>query len=207
MNTSNTIALVDDCLNHLNSGDHSVLERLVEHSYERFRVFASRQLRHFPTAKKYNDTQDILHDVLLKMLKKIKSNPPSCAQEFFAIVSRDIRNHLVDQLRYFLGRVDAADESRPSRDKLYGPCDALDIEVQQQTYDPSKIQLWTEFHQCADQLPEELRLVVDLMFYQGFTQEESANVLAISRKVLRNRWTKAKLILSEVLPEDPQVVG
>ena len=52
---------------------------------------------------------------------------------------------------------------------------------------------WSAFHQQAGSLPEELGSVFDLIFYQGLSQAEAAEVLGISVKTIKRRWQKARL--------------
>ena len=42
------------------------------------------------------------------------------------------------------------------------------------TYEPSRLEAWTEFHRQVEALPEEEREVVDLIWYEGLEQSEAA---------------------------------
>ena len=79
--------------------------------------------------------------------------------------------------------------------------DRLAHDVKNQTYDPHKIQLWSEFHEAVKSLPDDLRQVADLKLYNGLSQQQIAEVLGIGRKVVRNRWTEAKLALIDAIPD------
>jgi RNA polymerase sigma factor (sigma-70 family) len=78
---------------------------------------------------------------------------------------------------------------------LEGPSDTAD-----QTGDPSHLAQWSEFHEKVRELPEEEREVVDLYWYQGLTQAETAQLLGVHEKAVSRRWLSARLKLSEWLP-------
>jgi RNA polymerase sigma-70 factor (ECF subfamily) len=50
-------------------------------------------------------------------------------------------------------------------------------------------------------LPEELREIVDLLYYDGLTQEEAATLLGLSPRTLKRRWQTAKVYLHKKLHE------
>src|SRR5690348_18406961 len=69
------------------------------------------------------------------------------------------------------------------------------------TLDPAQLAQWSEFHQKVRELPDEEREVVDLYWYQGLTQAETAHVLGIHEKAVSRRWLRARLKLVEWLPQ------
>jgi RNA polymerase sigma factor (sigma-70 family) len=46
---------------------------------------------------------------------------------------------------------------------------------------------------------EELREVFDLIWYDGLTQREAADVLDVSERTVRSRWLEARMALREAL--------
>jgi RNA polymerase sigma-70 factor (ECF subfamily) len=59
--------------------------------------------------------------------------------------------------------------------------------------------MWGEFHEHVDKLPEEQKEVVNLLFYEGLTQEEASVILGVSERTIKRRWQEAKLKLHEEL--------
>jgi RNA polymerase sigma factor (sigma-70 family) len=53
-----------------------------------------------------------------------------------------------------------------------------------------------------DTMSAEDREVMDLVYYQGLTQEEAAQVLGISHRTLKRRWFSARTRLHGALNED-----
>ncbi len=44
------------------------------------------------------------------------------------------------------------------------------------TFDPIKLSSWTEFHEYVEKLPEEERILFDLLWYEGLTLQEAADL-------------------------------
>src|SRR5207302_3839847 len=65
--------------------------------------------------------------------------------------------------------------------------------------DPYQLALWTEFHRQAEALPDEEKVVFDLIWYHGMQQEEVAQVLGVSVRTVKTRWREARLLLHERL--------
>ena len=89
-----------------------------------------------------------------------------------------MRDVLCDQLRKAYGR----DDNHPAVLPLDGgPSDAGPRhEPSSTTLDGEKVQRWTEFHEAAARLPDGLRAVFDLLWYQGLTQAEAAALLGVA---------------------------
>jgi RNA polymerase sigma-70 factor (ECF subfamily) len=48
-------------------------------------------------------------------------------------------------------------------------------------------------------LPDELREVFDLIWYQGLSRAEAAEVIGISERTLMRRWQEARLTIFDAL--------
>ena len=67
------------------------------------------------------------------------------------------------------------------------------------TLDPRDLERWQALHEAVDRLPPEPRAVFGLTFYQGWTQAESAALLAVSDRQVRRLWRLACLRLNDIL--------
>ena len=63
---------------------------------------------------------------------------------------------------------------------------------------PASLAQWTELHTMIDALPEDEGEVMGLIFYQGFTQTEAAELLKVSVRTLQRRWHTALARLHRV---------
>jgi DNA-directed RNA polymerase specialized sigma24 family protein len=65
------------------------------------------------------------------------------------------------------------------------------------------VQRWTEFHEAAARLPDDLRAVFDLLWYQEMLQAEAAALLGIAVRTVKLRWMKARLQVQQALGGSP----
>ena len=121
--------------------------------------------------------------------------------EFFGHASAWMRDVLCDLLRKEYGR----DDNRPAALPLDGgPSDTGPrYEPFTTTLDGQKVQRWTEFHEAASRLPDELRAVFDLLWYQEMSQAEAAALLGIAVPTVKLRWMKARLRVQQALGGAP----
>src|SRR5262249_45161374 len=69
----------------------------------------------------------------------------------------------------------------------------------QSTFDPINLSRWAEFHERVADLPDDERLVFDLVWYQGLSQPAAAEVLGISERTVKRRWLSARITLGSAL--------
>ena len=62
---------------------------------------------------------------------------------------------------------------------------------------------WTEFHEAVARLPDDLRSVFDLLWYQEMSQAEAAALLGVSVPSVKLRWMKARLRVQQALDGVP----
>jgi RNA polymerase sigma-70 factor (ECF subfamily) len=64
---------------------------------------------------------------------------------------------------------------------------------------PGELDAWTDFHAAADILPEEIREVFHLIWYDGLEQADVAAVVGVSERTVRSRWQRARLAIHHAL--------
>ena len=170
---------------------------------------ARRQLHdRFAGLEPFEETDDVVQQLYLKILRNqdrfwvnADGRPVQSLAEFFGHASAWTRDVLCDLLRKSRGR----DGNRPAvlpldaRSPGTGPCH----EPSSSTLDGEKLRRWTEFHEAAARLPDELRAVFDLLWYQGLTQAEAAALLGVAVPTVKLRWTKARLQVQQALGGSP----
>jgi DNA-directed RNA polymerase specialized sigma24 family protein len=112
-----------------------------------------------------------------------------------------MRDVLCDQLRKVYG----LNDNRPAVLPLDGgPSDTGPRhEPAGQTLDGEELRRWTEFHEAAARLPDDLRAVFDLLWYQELSQAEAAALLGIAVPTVKLRWMKARLQVRQALGGSP----
>ena len=71
------------------------------------------------------------------------------------------------------------------------------------TLDAEKVRRWTEFHEAAARLPDDLRAAFDLLWYQELSQAEAAALLGVEVRTVKLRWMKARLRVQQALGGAP----
>jgi RNA polymerase sigma factor (sigma-70 family) len=178
-------------LEHLRRGDDSARRELVGCAYERLRLLARKILHEdFPRFENLHETGSVLDEVALRLLKALEQEAPGTVRGFFALAAKKTREVLLDLAR--------RDRRRGGEARREGAAQAADAsqstypdEAADSSHDPARLAQWTEFHQKVDELPQEQREVVDLHWYQGLTQAETALLLGITQKEVSRLWIKA----------------
>jgi RNA polymerase sigma-70 factor (ECF subfamily) len=173
-------------------GYHGMLPcRVVARAYDRLRQLA-RTIFHqdFPRLEGIHETGSILNELALRLLRSLRQARPATPRAFFAYASSQIRYILIDFARRHDQRAAANDQQlrKAATEPVDPEGEAADLVI------------WTEFHEAVEHLPEEEREVVNLHFYQGLTQAETAQLLGIHDRAVSRRWLHALAKLSASLP-------
>jgi len=168
------------CLREWREGDAVAKDRLFQLVYDQLRHMAHNALR-----RERDDhtlaTTDLVHEAYLKLA----DDPDISWQDsshFFAIAARAMRRILVDYARR-RGAVKRG--STPRRVPLLE--EALTLDEQADTLialDGALIRL--------NAVDERLARVVELRFFGGLTEEQTARVLDVTARTVRRDWVKAR---------------
>jgi RNA polymerase sigma factor (TIGR02999 family) len=173
------------------AGDETARRELLDRTYERLRRLAAVILNEsFPRLKDTPallDTTDVANEAALKLYEALAEVQPATGRDFFRLAAQRIRWLLLDRAKRIdhLGHLQG--EARP---EAYPPPDESK---------PNLPLALGAMYEQIEQLPEEEREVVDLLYFHGFTQAEAAAYLEISERTIRRRWTVAKVRLFEGL--------
>jgi RNA polymerase sigma factor (TIGR02999 family) len=175
------------------NGDSASRTELLELAYERLRLLARKMFHEdFPRLGNLHETDSILHEAVLRLIRALQEVQLPSVQDFLIFSAAQIRRVLLDMAR-----------SQARRDRAAGNCgpSMTHAEASDQSGEPSQLAQWGEFHDKVRELPDDERNVVDLYWYQGLTQSETARILGIHEKMVSRRWLRARLKLSEWLPQ------
>jgi RNA polymerase sigma-70 factor (ECF subfamily) len=179
------------------AGDEAARDKLIEHTYERLRRLTRRMLKGYPRMKRWDESGDVLHNALLRLLRALAEVKPATLQEFFGLAATQIRRELIDLTRHYYGPQGpgAHEEHAANAD---GP-EGKPYDKPETTHEPSRLAEWGEFHEQVDRLPDKERQVFDLLYYHELSQPEAARVLQVSKETIKARWRSARLKLHHVL--------
>jgi RNA polymerase sigma factor (sigma-70 family) len=191
------------------TGDAEARQRLLELTRDRL-VHHARRFLHgrYARLEPFAQTDDVVQQLYIKILGNqdrfwvnAEGKPLRTMAEFFGHASAWMRDVLCDLLRKAYGRGD----NRPAVLPLDGGTSGTGPrhEPSSSTLDGEKLRRWTEFHEAAARLPDDLRAVFDLLWYQELSQAEAAALLGIAVPTVKLRWMKARLQVQEALGGSP----
>src|SRR5262245_38458485 len=191
-------------LDRLRVGDETARAELLACACQRLRDLARKMLRGFPKVQRWEQTDDVLQNAALRLHRALQQLTVKTARDFFRLAAVTIRRELLDLAKHYYGPQGQGahhgtwgpGQFATTADNL-GPADAADL-----SGEPSRLAAWGEFHEQIGALPDEEREVFDLLWYQGLSQAEAAELLGVSERTVQRRWQSARLRLHEALQGD-----
>lgn len=169
-------------LDLMRRGDDHARTELIGHACERLRLLTRRMLRGYPLVRRWEQTDDVLQNAMLRLYRALADVMPDSLRHFYNLAALQIRRELLDLAKHHArndGQIEAAPE----------PTDHGD--------EPSNLLQWSEFHRLVETLPADEREVFTLVWYHDLSQAEAANVLGISVRTVIRRWQAARIRLQK----------
>jgi RNA polymerase sigma-70 factor (ECF subfamily) len=186
-----------DLLERTRAGDLRAREDLFRIVCGRLERLAGKMLRSYPRVGRWAQAEDIVQNVVLRLLRSLQEVRPDSARGFFNLAAEMIRRELIDLARHFYGAegMGAHHDSQVLGDSQCGvvPVDDRD--------DAAELEKWCAFHQQVERLPFEEREVVGLIFYHGWKQAQVAELFQVSERTVRRWWESALRQLNQGLQE------
>jgi len=177
------------------TGDERARTLLLDHACDRLLKLTRRMFRGYPGLRRWEATDDVFHNSLIRLHRALKQVQLESVRHFFNLAGLQIRRELLDLKKHHFGpegRGANHHTDHQAPDEVGGSLHATADE-------PDDISMWGEFHEHVNKLPEEQKEVVNLLFYEGLSQEEAAATLEVSVRTIKRRWQEAKLQLHEEL--------
>lgn len=182
-------------LDRLRAGDPSARDELLQVACDRLTRLARKMLRGYRGVGRWEQTDDVLQNAALRLCRALERVRPETVRSFINLAAVQIRRELIDLARHYdgpegQGRHHESRAGSGGSEGGPGPREGAD-----DTDDPARLAGWTEFHAQIGALPEDQRELFDLLWYQGLTQAEAADVLGVTERVVKYRWRAARLAL------------
>jgi RNA polymerase sigma-70 factor (ECF subfamily) len=153
----------------------------------------------FGRVGRWVDTADVYQNAAVRLWKALAAAAPESPLHFHRLAARLVRLELIDLGRQFFGPHGlGANHESVAADPAASTA-APDPAAP--TPDPGRIAERAELHHLVQALPEDEQAVTDLMFYQGLTQEEAADLLGVDVRTVQRRWQRARRKLGERLSD------
>jgi len=191
-------------LDQLRQGDSSrtdeVRAAILAHANQRLEQLARRMLRKFPHVSRWEQTGDVLQNAMLRLHRALTTIQPESPQRFYGLAAAQIRRELIDLARHHYGPAGgAAHHHTDAFAADDGPPGGRLAQAADTAGEPTTLLAWAEFHEQVESLPDALREVFNLLWYEGLNQRDAAAVLGVSERTIKNRWREAKIVLRERL--------
>jgi len=175
------------------AGDEQARDRLLEAAYPRLELLGRKMLSGFPNVRPLSDTQDVVQNAALRLLRSLRqvNPPPATTRAFFGLAAAEIRRELLDLARSARAARRGGARQVSSMSSSEGPADDRDP--------PEDLERWEAFHEAVARLPAEEREVMELAFYHGWTQARIAALFQVSERTVARRWHGACLRLQTML--------
>jgi RNA polymerase sigma factor (sigma-70 family) len=180
-------------LDRMQAGDSAARDELLGYACDRLRLLTRKMLKGFDRVKRWEQTDDVFQNALLRLWTALEQVQPRSVQAFFGLAALQIRRELIDLARQYYGPEGAGAHHASQGAEDSSSCTPpAGCEQQDTTYEPSRLAIWSEFHRQVDALPAEERQVFDLVWYQGLPQPRAAALLGVSEATLKRRWWSAR---------------
>lgn len=154
-----------------------------------------RMFRKFPLLQRWEQTDDIFQNAMIRLYRALQSCKVESTRHFYNLAAIQIRRELIDLVRKYKAESNfAANHHSDSKNIQLSHSD-----TQYNSEVLMDLDKWSEFHLLAENLPEEEKEIVDLLWYQDLNQKDAANLLNISLRTLKRRWQSARIKLHNAL--------
>lgn len=180
------------------AGDSNAQEGLLNHACDRLLRLTRQMFHNYPKLRRWENTDDVFQNAMVRLHRALREVRIESVRHFFNLAALQVRRELMNLTRHYFGPEGAAGNHHT--DGI--PSDNAGGAIALGATKPEDISQWTEFHSCIDKLPPEDQEIVNLLYYDGVSQEDAAKMLGVSVRTVKRRWQAAKLRLHEELSSD-----
>lgn len=194
---------LEACLDRLAAGDAGARDDLIAVACERMRAIAHRMLGRYPTVRRYDDTDDVMQNALVRLHRALGSVTPESPDRLLGLAALQIRRELTDLARKHAGPESEAAHHETDSFERHGNRISRVAETVAAAEPAAAVDRWTRLHETAAALPEDERRLFEVAWYLGARQEEAARILGCSLRTVKRRWDRIKQRLQDALPGGP----
>jgi len=162
----------------------AIKDSILDLAFDRLRRLTRKMFRSYRILHQWIDSDDVFQSSLIRFYRALDQTEVRSVKHFFRLAAVQIKRELIDLLRHYFGPQGIL-KNQHTEGKLDQIAEELD-----------DLESWEEFHQKIAMLPDKEREVFGLVYYKDLEQLQVAEVLDISERTVRNRWTNAKTLLA-----------
>lgn len=180
------------------TGDESAKEALLHHACDRLLRLTRKMFHGYPNLRRWEQTDDVFQNAMVRLHRALAEVKVESVRHFFNLAAVQVRRELLDLAKHHFGP--EGDGANHHTDGI--PAEEIGGSLHDRAEEPDDLSAWSGFHAHVEKLPDDEKEVVNLLYYEGLTQDEAARVMGISMRTLKRRWQSAKLKLHEELNRD-----
>lgn len=188
-------------LQRLDEGDDLARDRLIALASDRLMNLTRSMKRSYGRVNRWEQTEDVFQRSAMRLHKALGEVKINDARHFYRLAATQIRRELIDLSRHYGGPegmgANHATQMAASPDQSQGPAHAAYDAADSNANTPVAATQWSELHEAIEALPPEQKEVVELLFYNGLSQDEAAAIVGVSTRTIKRYWRNAKLCLYE----------
>ena len=193
--TGDTTEDLRGLIDRLRQGDDSARAELLTRAYHRLsRIAAAMFHRDFPGLRDRHDLESVVDESWVRLMRALETVRPPTVEDFLRLVAHKVRQVLLDMA----GHQRRRDERLRGAD-AHARNGAPRIEPADDSLEPGRLALLTEFHSQVENLPADQRTVFDLHYYTDLPQAEIARLLGLHPRKVSYLWVAATERLAEWL--------
>ena len=169
---------------------------LLEQAENRIRKIVRREASAYSYVLRWEQEDDLLQEVFLRVLKAVEDAKPQHVGQFFVIVGQHARWATISMIRKHFGPHGIASHHHTGTITLSPPTNTPQEEQHQGALDPLRL------HEAVDNLPEDVRDAWVLFAYSGLTHQQIAEALDVSTKTVQRRLNQARAQLADALADE-----
>lgn len=180
------------------NGDATAHHALLNHACDRLLRLTRKMFHGYPNLRRWEQTDDVFQNSMVRLHRALAEVKVESVQHFFNLAAVHIRRELLDLAKHHFGPQGGAANHHTDRQ----PADEVGGSLHVATNEPKDLESWREFHNKVESLSHEEQEIVNLIFYEGLSQEDAAKLLGMSFRTFKRRWQTVKVKLSEALRRD-----
>jgi DNA-directed RNA polymerase specialized sigma24 family protein len=186
-------------IDRLSAGEEAARDELIRCTCDRLADLIMKMLGCQERGFVADRAEELIHRVTLRLYWRLAPVSSARSREFFWQASVQIRRELIDLGASLLAADDLGTEDHGTRSLDFTrSSDSLAKQLSLRL-DHARLSAWVEFHRQIDVLAEDHREAFGLLWYQGLTESETANLLGLSLRTMIGRWQSARLSLYDAL--------
>jgi RNA polymerase sigma factor (sigma-70 family) len=187
-------------IHRANAGDFAAFDELIFHVSSRLCAIVHRMFANYPHVRRWEETDDVLQEVLVRLQRALKQVKPDSVGHFFGLAATIVRRTLIDLARHYYG-VYGMGTKHKSAELVEGRADAVVPEDLRFAESSMDLEDWTAFHEAIERLPHVEKETFSLQWYAGLTQRQIGDLLGISERTVIRRMNRARILLSDQLAD------